>query len=188
MLGVSAPRLRFITLVLGTLLGTASIGSAQTPVPPIEIFGGYSFLPAGGDDFPRTASSGFQGSVAANVSSWFGIVGDVGAQYSSTSDLGPNFPGVSAQASVYELLAGPRFTLRRQVSPFVHFLAGRAIGRTNLRGFADSGLALGGGGGVDVAVNRRLAARFQLDALGAFTDILETNWRYGLGVVARLGG
>ena len=44
---------------------------------------------------------------------------------------------------------------------FGHFLIGGATGDAgpNFSGFSDSGLALGGGGGVDVLVNRRLAIR-----------------------------
>jgi hypothetical protein len=161
--------------------------SAQTTFPRFEVFGGYSYLPADGNDFPRTASSGFQASVAANINPWFGIVGDVGGQYSRSSDLGFNFRGVTAKTSVYEFLAGPRFTLRGKVSPFVHGLVGTATGHTNLGGFSDSGFTFDVGGGVDAAINRRLAARVQIDGLGSFVDILEGNLRAGVGLVVRLG-
>ena len=73
------------------------------------------------------------------------------------------------------------------MSPFVHTLVGSASGRTNLAGFSDSGFTLDVGGGVDAVINRRLAARVQIDGLGSFADILEGNLRIGVGVVARLG-
>src|SRR5262245_18334941 len=178
----------FVAGLVAIIVTSAPGASAQTTFSRLELFGGYSFLPADGNDFPRTASSGFQGSVAANINRWFGVVGDVGGHYSRSSDLGFNFRGITVKTSVYEFLAGPRFTLRRNVSPFVHGLVGTASGHTNLGGFSDSGFTLGVGGGVDAAINRRLAARVQIDALGSFTDILEGNLRVGVGLVARLGG
>ena len=54
---------------------------AQTPVPAVEIFGGYSLLPANGDDFPRQTSHGVQTSLTGNLTRWFGIVGDFGMQF-----------------------------------------------------------------------------------------------------------
>ena len=33
---------------------------AQTPVPAVEIFGGYSLFPADGDDFPRRPRTVFR--------------------------------------------------------------------------------------------------------------------------------
>src|SRR5262245_17090393 len=177
------------TLVAGLLLlliAAPRIASAQTSVPAFEVFAGYSYLPADGDDFPRTASSGFQASTAAHLNPWFSVVLDAAGQYSRSSNLGINFQGVTAKTSVYEFLAGPRFTLRRTVSPFIHALVGSATGHTNL-GFSDSGFALAVGGGADVAINRRWAARIQIDELGSFADILETNLRVGVGAVVRLG-
>ena len=176
-----------VASLVAIIVARAPAASAQTAFPRFEVFGGYSFLPADGNDFPRTAASGFQAGMAANINRWFGVVGDVGGQYSRSSDLGFNYRGVTAKTSVYEFLAGPRFTLRGNVSPFVHGLVGTAVGHTNLGGFSDSGFTLDVGGGVDAAINRRLAARVQIDALGSFADILEGNLRVGVGLVARLG-
>ena len=190
MLGNAQSRARNCKAVLVASLVAliiARAASAQTTFPRFEVFGGYSYLPADGNDFPRTASSGFQASVAANINSWFGVVGDVGGQYSRSSNLGFNFRGVTAKTSVYEFLAGPRFTLRGKVSPFVHGLVGTAAGHTNLGGFSDRGLTFDAGGGVDAAINRRLAARVQIDGLGSFADILESNLRVGVGLVVGLG-
>src|SRR5262245_20607207 len=175
-----------VAALLGLVASRAPV-SAQTSAPTFELFGGYSYLPAGGDDFPRTASSGFQATIAGNVNSWFSIVGDIGGQYSRSSNLGFNFRGVTAKTSVYEFLLGPRFTLRRPVTPFVHTLVGTSVGHTNLGGFADSGFTLAFGGGADAAINRRLSARGQIDWLGSFADILETNLRMGVGLVVRFG-
>jgi hypothetical protein len=164
--------------------------TAQTEYPRVELFGGFSYLPSDGDDYPRQTSYGFQASVGVNLNRWFGVAGDFGGQYSSASmdSLGRPFPGVATvDSSVYEFLVAPRFTLRGQrVSAFVHGLVGGATGHTSIGGFSDSGLTFGGGGGVDIGGTSRLAMRTQFDLLGSFADILEDNWRFGIGMVVRI--
>jgi len=157
--------------------------------PRAEIFGGFSYLPAGGADFPRKNSYGFQASVCGNINHWFGIVADLGGQYSKTSDLGPGWPGVTATTSVYEYMVGPRFAVRRQkFNFFSHVLVGRANGHSNLVGFSDNSFAFAGGGGLDINFGDRLALRvLQLDYIGSFADILEDNIRLGFGFVIKLG-
>ena len=180
----------FATLrVLVFLLAVAQLTWAQDSYPRAEIFGGGSFIPGNGMDFPRKDSAGFQASLSANVNRWFGITGDFGGQYSNAPDLGPNFNNASAHTSVYEYLVGPRFTKRTErVNVFAHALVGGATGRTNLSGFSNSGFALGGGGGLDIHLSSRIAIRpLQVDYLGSFADILETNVRIGGGVVIKLG-
>jgi hypothetical protein len=58
----------------------------------------------------------------------------------------------------------------------------------DVEGVSDSGLTFGGGGGVDVRVNRRFSVRAQFDLLGSFADIVESNSRFAVGGVVRLGG
>jgi hypothetical protein len=162
---------------------------AQDSHPRVEIFGGFSYLPAGRADFPRKDSYGFQTSLCGNVNRWLGAVADFGGQYRKVSDLGPGYPGVTANTSVYEYMAGPRFALRRErFTFFSHALVGRAAGRSGLAGFSDSQFAFAGGGGLDIDLGGRLALRvLQLDYIGSFTDILEDNARLAFGVVIRLG-
>lgn len=173
------------------VLAGADAGSSpalQAGTRAVELFAGLSFLPANGDDFPRTNSTGFQVGVAVPVNRWFAVFGEVAGHYSSSSDLGPNFPGVSAETSVYEFLVGPRFTGRvDKIRVFGHALIGTSKGHTNI-GFSDSGFTFGGGGGVDVDVTSRLAVRGQFDLFGSFADIVDVNPRFAIGVVARLGG
>jgi len=162
--------------------------SVQSEAPRFDVFAGLSFLPANGDDFPRTNSTGFQVGVAAHLNPWFAMFGEVAGHYSSSSSLGPNFPGVSAETSVYEYLFGPRFTGGiDKVRVFGHALVGVSKGHTNI-GFSDSGFTFGGGGGVDVDVTPRLAVRAQFDLFGSFADIVDVNPRFAIGVVARFGG
>lgn len=162
---------------------------AQDSHPRAEFFGGFSYLPAGGADFPRKDSYGFQASLCGNINRWFGIVADFGGQYRKVSDLGPGFPGVTANTSVYEYMAGPRFAVRRKrFTLFSHALAGGATGRSGLAGFSDRSFALAVGGGLDINLSDRVAIRaFQLEYIGSFADILEDNARLGFGVVIKLG-
>jgi hypothetical protein len=167
------------------LLELTQPSPAQDRYPRGELFGGFSFLPANGMDFPRKNSLGFQASIAGNITRGFGIVADFGGHYSKTSDLGPGFPGITANSSVHEYMAGPRFTWRSdRFTLFFHGLAGGARGRTDLRGFSDGHFAWGGGGGLDINLGDRIAIRaIQLDYVGSFVDILEHNARLGIGIV-----
>ena len=184
--GHAAIRLFFAALFL---LAEAQPVLAQNSHPTAEIFGGFSYLPAGTADFPRKDSFGFQASVCGNISRWFGVVADLGGQYSKNRNLGPNWPGVTASTSVYEYMVGPRFAVRRQkFNFFSHALVGRANGHSNLVGFSDNSFALAAGGGLDINLGDRLALRvLQLDYVGSFADILEDNVRLGFGVVLKLG-
>lgn len=172
------------------LVASKQLVFAQVDFPRAEIFGGFSYLPAGKADFPRENSYGFQFSINGNLNRWFGAVADFGGQYRTVSDLGPGFPGITAHTSVYEYLAGPRFSVRRKhFTAFFHALAGWAKGRSGLAGFSDSGFALCGGGGLDINLGDRIAIRaIQLDYLGSFVDILEDNARLGFGLVVKFGG
>ena len=182
---------RYAFLIL-VLLTCSSPAFAQAPAAPaVEVFGGYSLLPSNFiTDFPRRTSHGVQGSVAVNVNRWFGIVGDAGIQWNTTSDLGPNFAGLTAKTTVREWLVGPRFTKRSEKADvFAGGWFGTSIGSANddFKGFADSGVTFGGGAGVDVHAGRRAAIRVQYDLIGSFADIVEGNSRLGIGVVLRLG-
>jgi hypothetical protein len=188
---VFAALLRLVGFVTLTTLAFATPAPAQTSAPGFELFAGYSRLPADKeDDFPRKTSHGGQVSVAANFSSWFGLFADFGVQFNTATHPGPFFEDRVARSTVREYFVGPRFTARSErVDLFVHGLFGLVQGDAgDFSGFSDSGLAFGGGGGVDVRVHPRLAVRAQVDLFGAFVDIVETNPRFALGLVARIGG
>ncbi len=183
-------RIRLIVIFVAAVLPALAPVFAQNSYPNAEIFGGFSYLPANGMDFPRKNSFGFQASVTGNITRSFGIVGDFGGQYRKVSDLGPGYPGMTANTSVFEYLAGPRFAARgERVTAFVHALVGGAAGRSSLAGFSDRQFAFGGGGGLDVNLNRHIAIRaIQIDYIGSFVDIVEHNARLGFGIVIKLGG
>jgi hypothetical protein len=159
--------------------------------PLMDVFAGYSLLPANGDDFPRQTSHGLQVGVTGHFNRWFGIFGDIGAQFDRSRVPGPGFEGRVADVIVRQLLAGPRFTARfERVDVFGHGLFGVADGDAgpDFSGFSDSGLTFGGGGGIDIRASRRLAVRLQYDLIGSFADIVEGNSRLAAGAVVALGG
>ena len=156
----------------------------------VDIFAGYSRLPADGDDFPRQTSHGLQVSVAGHLNRWFGVVADLGAQFDRSKDRGLHARGRVANVTVRQLLVGPRFTARFEgVDVFGHGLFGVATGDAcpDFSGFSDSGLTFGGGGGIDVRASRRFAVRVQYDLIGSFADMVEGNSRFAVGAVVRVG-
>ena len=179
-----------ICLVL-LLLGAVPGPALAQGHPSVDVFVGYSILPASGDDFPRQTSHGVQASVTGHLNRWFGIVGDIGAQFNTARRLGPGFEGRVARSTVRQYLVGPRFTSRSErVEVFGHGLFGISTGDAGpgFSGFSDSGLTFGGGGGVDLRVSPRMAVRAQYDLLGSFADIVEGNSRFAVGVVIKVGG
>jgi hypothetical protein len=181
-----------IAVILLAMLASAAPARAQTPAPTFEVFAGYSLLGADAiNDFPRETSHGVQVGLAANLTSWFGVFADFGAQFNRAMPQDPVYAGLVARSAVREFYAGPRFTARLdRVDVFAHGLIGFVQGDAgdDFSGFSDSGLSFGGGGGLDVHVNRRFAVRTTLDWIGAFVDIAETNPRFAVGVVAKFGG
>src|SRR5687767_6601964 len=125
-----------------------STQQTQLGEPQFEVFVGVSHLPGDGDDYPRQNSAGFQASVAANLNRWFGVVADLGGHYGSAWWYRGTFePPLTTTTSVHQFLFGPRLTGRAdKVAFFAHFLVGRAIGDSGIRGFSESGFAMDGGG------------------------------------------
>ena len=185
-------RIGFLFLYV-SLLSVAQPAWAQSRAPRVEIFAGYSVLPADpNDDFPRiTTSHGVQFDVSVNVNDWFGVLADLGIHSSTSRDLGPNFEGLVARTRVTEFLTGPRFVKRSQrLNLSGHGLVGwvRGDAGENFRGFSDTKLGFGSGGAVEVPIRQRIALRGQFDLIGTFADIVEGNTRFAVGVVVGLGG
>ena len=182
--------MRATLFVLCVWLAFAPSALAQSH--PVEIFGGYSVLPADrNSDFPRRTSHGIQLSVTGNLTDWFGIVGDIGFHSSTNHDVGPGFEGLIARTRVTEFLAGPRFVARTErINLFAHGLIGvvRGDAGKDFSGFSDTKPAFGGGGGIDLGIAERLAIRVQVDLFGTFADIVEGNSRFAFGLLWRAGG
>jgi hypothetical protein len=158
--------------------------------PGLDVFAGYSILPANGDDFPRPTSRGVQVSVAGHFTRRFAIVADIGAQSGSANSVGPGLGARQANTIVRQVMAGARVTAGfAAVDLFGHGLFGAVTGDAgaDFSGFSDRGPIFGGGGGIDVRASRRVAVRIQYDLLGSFVDIVEGNSRFAVGAVVRVG-
>ena len=142
-------RLAFSTALL---LGSALVGSAQSPTPneypKVEVFVGYSAL---GESGSRAISlgpnasvggdyegQGFETSIIRNFSKHLGIKGDFSFHFNNESGSGPITACTPActtvtqtfqlKTRVYNLLAGPEFKARNSTrfTPFAHALGGVA--------------------------------------------------------------
>jgi opacity protein-like surface antigen len=153
-------------------------------VPKAELFGGYSYAGSG--------SHGFDVSIAGNVNDWFGLVGDIGGQYSRLTDQ-----GFTERINSHSFLFGPRFSVRKnaRVTPFAHSLFGfsKLLTETNefgpLVSFSDSSFTMALGGGLDVRLTKNLAVRaVQLEYLHTrFFNESQHKGRLSFGLVVRSG-
>lgn len=119
-------------------------------------------------------------SVAGNLNSWFGIVGDFGYYHSNTA--GQSF-------NTFTFLGGPRFSLHRnhRVSPFAQVLLGGAHVGVGEGGTFNS-FTFTGGGGVDIRITHQIAVRPQLEFVGERSDGVTLNCaRASVSLVYRFG-
>jgi hypothetical protein len=162
-------------------------------------------------------ASGFNFGVQENLNNWFGGVFVFSGSYPAmdlnitqqlrASGIAPIVPDATdifkANAQVYNFLFGPQFTLRRnpRVQPFVRVLIGgtRANAKANVwengaktlaadMQASDTGLALGGGGGVDIRMASHLYFRLAGDFVrtSLFNDT-EKNLALSAGITYRIG-
>jgi len=141
-----------LSFCIALLLGSALVGSAQSPTPneypKFEVFVGYSALGESGSraiSFGPNANvsgdyegQGFETSVIRNFSKRLGIKGDFSASFNNESGSGPITactPGCTTvtqnfqlKTRVYNFLAGPEFKARNSTrfTPFAHALGGVA--------------------------------------------------------------
>ena len=111
----------------------------------VEVFGGYSYFHAEtGRDL-----HGWNGSVAANLNKWFGLVVDVSGHYDSSSSSivvtipdFPTLPGLPpiefrtrVDTNIHTIMVGPRFSYRKieKITPFAHALFGVSRTHTEAR-------------------------------------------------------
>jgi hypothetical protein len=175
--------------------------------PRAELFGGYSYFRADGGGNLH----GWNGSIAGNLSRWFGLVADFSGHFGSESfQVGvpvvtpfPPVPSLSTDidSNLHLFLAGPRLSYRKheRLVPFGHLLLGVARahidgkfeGPTFIVRFSntDTAFALALGGGLDVELSKRVALRLiQADyLLTRFGDGTQNNGRISVGIVLRLG-
>lgn len=171
--------------LLPAILILAGSALAQE-TPKVEISGSYSFLRFGANQ------NGASFSVAGNVNSWFGVVGDFGFYHSSFQGIPAIGLGTSIGLNTDSFLFGPRFSMRsnRKVTPFGQVLVGGAhlSAGTNGISAAITPFAVSTGGGVDFAVAPHIALRPQFDyILMRYNGSTQTGFRVSFGVVFGLG-
>jgi opacity protein-like surface antigen len=113
-------------------------------------------------DISQNLPAGWVASVAGNITSWLGLVGEVGGHRKTLS-----IPGDPPTLSVFTFMGGPRFTARavRPVTPFAQVLFGSARARSTVLDVGDTvtDFAYQPGGGVDVTLTRNVAIRLEGD-------------------------
>jgi outer membrane protein OmpA-like peptidoglycan-associated protein len=168
-------------------------------VPRVELFLGYTLVrlrPTAKTGATGVDSATFNGgsfSLAYNFNRYFGMVGDFGGYHAH------NLANSGMDGNLFSYLFGPRFSFRNdtRVTPYLQAL----IGGSRLSVYAPSspatpfkGLAGVVGGGLDVAINDRIAYRlFQGEYyLTRFRHIpgveqIQNNFRVATGFVFKLG-
>lgn len=137
--------------------------------PRAEVFGGYQFLRASGDDFSKMFH-GWRASVAGNFNRYFGVEAAFTGTYGDLYDIEgqPDDPNIDVNARInnYLYLFGPRFTMRSErVTAFTHFLLGgsktsvSAAASDPLASLSANNFAWAIGGGLDLNVGKHVAIR-----------------------------
>src|SRR5712692_9458541 len=144
--------------ILGGLILFAAVPAVAQDNPKGEIAGTYTYvrIDTNGSSLGNLNCHGGGGSVAGNLNSYFGVVGE----FSGCKVTG--LPaGVGAHAVSY--LFGPRLTYRGHSSlePFGEFLFGGAHTSASAGGttVTDSSFAMAIGGGLDYKATRSIALR-----------------------------
>lgn len=185
--------------IFTALLITGTFAAAQetSATPKVEVGLNYSFTRVNpGDGLSGYNTNGGFGDVEYNFSRDFGLVADLGGNYTGSAD------GMPIDNTSFEYLFGPRFNIRHgRFNPYVQALFGGERFSNGLNpGAADpllntsqNNFAMALGGGLNIAVSNHLSVRpFQVDYFvteisPANTNYVENNLRYSAGVVLRLG-
>jgi hypothetical protein len=141
--------------------------SAQTPAPPFELYAGYSYLRDPGNSvIAATAGDdsfhiGWAAGVAHRLWRRMDVVGEASGHYKTRTTFDED-----VRLSFHALLGGPRGSV--DVGPFREFgqvLAGVVHAHGSAFGVtADTNaFAVQPGGGIDLPLGGRVAARIQLD-------------------------
>lgn len=141
-----------------------------------------------------------------NMNDWFGGVVDVSGNYGTKNIKILSSGGVTVSTRTrlrsYTFMGGPQLTLRKssRFQPFARALFGGAwySDSTNILANnvpqisevkeSDSGFALGGGGGTDIALSSHLGVRVSVDYIRTFFfNDSQNNLRSTVNIVYRFG-
>jgi hypothetical protein len=135
--------------------------------------------------------NGASGSVAYNVNSWVGVVGDFGVSHAG------NLNSTGLDLTITSYLFGPRVSYRRhkKFTPFAQLLFGGAHQSGSLIAASPGStneFAMAVGGGLDVSLFRYVSLRpVQLEYLRTgFSNGInggQNNFRFSAGIVLRFG-
>ena len=183
----------FFALVLS---GTAAMAQ-ESATPKVEVGLNYSWdrLNPGGGLSAYNANGGFA-DVQYNLTRNLGIVADLGGNYTGTAN------NIGVSNTTFEYLFGPRANLRHgRFNPFVQALFGQERFTNGFAPAAPAGytsaaqtnFAMAFGGGLDVAINHRLAVPpvevdyMPLQIGNANLRYTQNDFRYAAGIVLRFG-
>jgi opacity protein-like surface antigen len=182
---------RFMTvLFVGALLALPGLAAAQEanapPIPVVEVSGGYMLMRD--TDLDENFPGGWYFSGAANLTRWFGLVGEAGGSYKKLEE-GFSGLGMASRLQLYTFLGGPRFFYQAgRVVPFAQVLAGAAHARAKVKmdfpdelgGFqqyslSETDFAIQPGGGVTIYLSDRVGVRLAAD-YRALVDFSDEEW------------
>jgi opacity protein-like surface antigen len=169
---------------------------AQTEYPPVEIFGGYSYLRVNPDGLNL---NGWNASVTGNITDWFGIEGDFSGHYGHPRDVFGSISDIKIDHHTF--MVGPKLAYRAgSITPFAHFLIGTARAGSREFGFgfgstSDWALATVIGAGVDIDISKSVAVRVaqadwlmtRFDTGNYYGNDRQNNFRFSAGIVLKLG-
>ena len=182
--------------IVGVFLASAALAHAQEEtIPKYEVGLDYSWLHvnAASGSLQRTGNGG-SGYFEYNITSLFGIVGDVGGYANARK-------GINDKALTY--MFGPRFNFRHsKLTPYAQALfgGGYAWAGPNSNSNTQNAFAMAVGGGLDYKVSKHIAikpiqveyvlTRFNSANLGGSTQSFgdhQNDIRYSAGVVFWFG-
>ncbi len=155
-------------IIVATIVATFSAGvaTARAQTPKAEFAVGYAYLHDDGLDDGLPV--GWMASAAGNLTSWFGVVGEVGGNYKSYESS----PSVNVSVRVHSFLFGPRLSLtsRSPIAPFVQLLFGAVHGAVDVGApnvnliFSGTEFAYQPGIGLDLNTSPNFGLRFEADS------------------------
>lgn len=176
-------KLSFALIVSAAVFGAAAPDVAADPPPRAE----FGILYSVHHNIPGTFPIGWVFAAAGNITNWMAIVGEVGGNYKSMTEM-----GTDVTFREHAVLGGVRFAMRGRgpVVPFVHVLSGLGNIGVGAEGVSMSfnAFALQAGGGADIRMSNRTAIRIQGDyrLLRKYGENVNES-RFGVGVVFRAG-
>lgn len=182
-----SPPMRKYSLLLGVCI-VCGFAAAQesAPTPIAEIGLNYSYVHLGSAQSATSSQNGGSGYLEYNLNRVVGLVADFGGYANASALAGGN-------TATFTYLFGPRFNWRKsRVVPYTQFLFGGADTALNgpLASTTRNGFATAAGGGIDIAVTKRIAVKpIQLEYIAArpSSNSFQNNLRYSAGVVLRFG-